>query len=236
VAESRWDRGFAGYVCDLESQLYEVRNRQLNSALGVWARRDPRAEHSRWSLYAYCDCDPMNCIDPEGLQGDRNARQRCCEEAVRRRGGPRIVIRRGRNVCVVNIRCAEHCPLGFSGATQWPRPVGYRRYAIDICISNRVPQQSLDLVITHELAHARRFCRAARPGGRPPATCEACKASERAAYRVSCRMVFAPRRDRARYDRCVMCGVRFSCRHIPGCTNIGNCTLADIGVGTVRNA
>jgi RHS repeat-associated protein len=236
ASECKWDRGFAGYLLDFESELYGARNRYLNSALGSWVRRDPNGEYARDSLYGYSGCNPVNCTDPHGLQAARNARQRCCEDAVRRHGGPRLVIRRGGNECIVTIRCADRCPRGLAGATLRPRPTGYRRYTIQICISNRVPRQALDVVITHELAHARVLCRAARGAVGRQLTCRLCRRLERAAFRVSCRLVFNPRTDRARYQRCVSCGVRLACQHIPNCVNVGDCTPADIGLGARANA
>jgi len=61
-----WEVRFAGYRWDLEGDLYQVRNRVLHPALGVWIQRDPLGFASGANLYQYANSSPANLTDPTG--------------------------------------------------------------------------------------------------------------------------------------------------------------------------
>ncbi len=65
-----WSYLYGGYQLDLETNLYQVRNRYYHSALGRWLSRDPfpDAELSQGSsLYWYVSNNPVNAVDFLGL-------------------------------------------------------------------------------------------------------------------------------------------------------------------------
>jgi RHS repeat-associated protein len=60
---------YAGYRKDPETQLCLARFRVYHSTLGRWLQRDPIGyAGGSANLYQYCQSDPMNFIDPFGLQ------------------------------------------------------------------------------------------------------------------------------------------------------------------------
>ena len=60
---------FCGYRYDAESQLYYVRNRTYNPALGRWIQRDPIGYRQSANLYVACGDSPTALIDPTGTTG-----------------------------------------------------------------------------------------------------------------------------------------------------------------------
>jgi RHS repeat-associated protein len=60
---------YAGYFFDVETSLYQARNRYYDSGLAIWIGRDPI--ESTPNLYAYCGGNPTNATDPSGLREER---------------------------------------------------------------------------------------------------------------------------------------------------------------------
>ena len=58
---------YCGYRFDSESQLYYVRNRTYNPALGRWIQRDPIGYVSGDNLYEYAGGNSATRLDPSGL-------------------------------------------------------------------------------------------------------------------------------------------------------------------------
>jgi len=61
--------GFAGqhgYQSDPDSGLMRLGHRYYDSSVGRFLSRDPIQDGYNW--YTYCDNDPVNGVDPEGLQ------------------------------------------------------------------------------------------------------------------------------------------------------------------------
>ena len=73
---------FCGYRCDPETELYYVRNRCYNAALGRWIQRDPIGYGGGINLYEYVVGRAATRIDPQGTNpGDKQccgARSNCC--------------------------------------------------------------------------------------------------------------------------------------------------------------
>jgi RHS repeat-associated protein len=61
--------GYAGYVWDPFLQMYHVRHRVFNPRLGIWIQPDPIGYAGGWNLHEYCNGDPLNFVDPMGLEG-----------------------------------------------------------------------------------------------------------------------------------------------------------------------
>ncbi|MCI0534838.1 MAG: RHS repeat-associated core domain-containing protein [Verrucomicrobiales bacterium] len=64
-----WETLFGAYRYDLESGLYQVRNRYLHPKLGRWLSRDPIGYQGGINLYAYAANSPVVQIDFLGLNG-----------------------------------------------------------------------------------------------------------------------------------------------------------------------
>jgi RHS repeat-associated protein len=59
---------FSGYRLDPETGLYQVRNRAYHPALGRWVQRDPLGYVDGLNLYDYVSSNPINAVDPLGLE------------------------------------------------------------------------------------------------------------------------------------------------------------------------
>ncbi len=63
-----WETLYCGYRWDSDSWLYQVRNRYLNSLLGLWITRDPIGfEGDPANIYRYVRNQALGSIDPVGL-------------------------------------------------------------------------------------------------------------------------------------------------------------------------
>jgi RHS repeat-associated protein len=60
--------GGAGYWWDRYLGMYHVRHRVYDPERGRWLQRDPIGYLSGWNLYQYCGGDPINGVDPWGLE------------------------------------------------------------------------------------------------------------------------------------------------------------------------
>lgn len=68
--------GFAGqhgYQTDTESGLMRLGHRYYDASTGRFISRDPIRAGYNW--YVYCDNDPINAVDPEGLDWKEDARK-----------------------------------------------------------------------------------------------------------------------------------------------------------------
>jgi len=74
---------YAGYVWDAEIQLYYCSQRYYDPAIGAFISKDPIKADGELSFYAYCTGDPINRIDPSGL--DYIARQMAANRAAQQR-------------------------------------------------------------------------------------------------------------------------------------------------------
>ena len=58
---------YCGYFSDVETGLYQVRNRYYDPGLSTWISRDPVGYNAGSNLYAYCGSGPIDATDPSGL-------------------------------------------------------------------------------------------------------------------------------------------------------------------------
>ena len=65
-----WDHLFAGYRFDRSTNLYAVRNRFLNTRVGVWLSRDPVQYDNERRLYEYASANPIRKVDANGLDDE----------------------------------------------------------------------------------------------------------------------------------------------------------------------
>ena len=63
------DFAFTGHYFHAVSGLHLTLYRAYDAETGRWLSRDPIEEAGGLNLYAYCVNDPLNCVDPFGLQG-----------------------------------------------------------------------------------------------------------------------------------------------------------------------
>lgn len=66
-----WETWYGAYRQDLESALHQVRHRFFHFKLGRWLSRDPIGYRGGINLYAYVRSDPLNFLDPLGLDSSR---------------------------------------------------------------------------------------------------------------------------------------------------------------------
>ncbi len=59
--------GFQGGLYDPDTGLVEFGCRWYDAETGRWISKDPILLDGSWNVYAFCDNDPVNCIDPTGL-------------------------------------------------------------------------------------------------------------------------------------------------------------------------
>ena len=62
-----WETLYAGYRSETGTELFHVRHRVLNAAIGTWVQRDPYRYSSDVNLYQYTNAMPISSIDPRGL-------------------------------------------------------------------------------------------------------------------------------------------------------------------------
>ena len=64
---------YAGGMYDAATQLYRFGARDYDPRIGRWTAKDPiRWEGGQWNLYEYVGGDPVNGVDPSGLECDEN--------------------------------------------------------------------------------------------------------------------------------------------------------------------
>ena len=119
----------------------------------------------------------------------------------------------GRDRCEVKISCRDMCPKGDPGYTEDPVNIG-RIGVIEICISNKVNMiNDFERIYKHEMHHAEQFCKGnyIKPTFvSDPDGCKDCRKDEAEAHRINCEMAFEG--DTTNFNRCVACGVYYSCR------------------------
>ena len=58
--------GFRGGLYDPDTGLVEFGCRWYDAETGRWISKDPILLDGGWNVYAFCDNDPINRIDPTG--------------------------------------------------------------------------------------------------------------------------------------------------------------------------
>jgi RHS repeat-associated protein len=59
--------GFAGGLTDADTGLVHFGARDYDPSVGRWISKDPIRFDGGLNMYAYCDGDPVNYVDPSGL-------------------------------------------------------------------------------------------------------------------------------------------------------------------------
>jgi RHS repeat-associated protein len=225
---------YTGQPIDVESGLYSYRYRSLHSPLGVFITRDPYGtaalpsaqplESDDLNLYTYVSNDPPDRVDPLGLLPNCKA----CEAVKARLNNTVVKSPDGQRKCTIKIDCKGKdagCD-GHLGKTDPGRP-------ISICLTCSDNQIAVDILLAHELDHARRYCGS---GGRK-AGCAACVDDENKAYDTSCRLAKAAQPPLVtNIEQCKRCGRYLSCKEFcpkmkDPCPNKKPCSNADLGLG-----
>lgn len=162
--------------------------------------------------FAYALNNPFLYTDASGFRAECE----CCNDAIgdwatrgkgRRRGRGAVtfqVYTPANRVCDVEVRCtSEGCPQQFPAYTS-----SRNEETIDICLDCRMASSNFEQTMYHEVQHAIDFCGIVRWNDDR----ETCKEIETSAYKQSCMYLFP--KDKTARDRCITCGVFFSCwRH-----------------------
>lgn len=61
-----WETRYGAYRWDIESGLYQIRNRDYHCSFGLWLARDPIQYIDGSNLYRYCRNNPTSLADPAG--------------------------------------------------------------------------------------------------------------------------------------------------------------------------
>jgi RHS repeat-associated protein len=61
--------GFAGGLYDRDTRLVRFGKRDYDAATGRWTSKDSVGFEGGLNWYEYCTSDPVNCVDPSGLDG-----------------------------------------------------------------------------------------------------------------------------------------------------------------------
>jgi RHS repeat-associated protein len=218
---------FSAAHWDSEVSLLYARRRYVNVLIGAWLTRDPILVGGA-NLYLFADGDPVSLLDPQGTQagsadsGANDADQcKCCEDKV---GAlppekKKATYKGKKGTCTANIECKPTCPNDLFGSTMPPQQTAPGQYTIDICISCKVTDATIGLVIDHELIHFKRFCAA----GKGITNCIECKIQEGKAYEESCKEAFP--NDAAKRNRCEKCGIFFGCGSMKSDSGKGPCVV-----------
>ncbi len=194
--------------------------------VGRWLSEDPAGYVDGPNVYLYVGNQPVFSVDPSGY-----AICDCCNAAIAETKQTALKngnINTGRHRCRTVIECKEGCPANAPGYTTLDiiKPKGGnkrdKKIVITICIDCRVPNTSLNSLILHEVQHARDFCDNRQL---PPANLPSCVQYETSAYEVSCGAAFPD--GGANYQRCIDCGVWFSCRRYNAPQPQPPCNIAD---------
>jgi len=196
--------GRLGYYYDTDTSDYYVREREYRPVIIRWLSEDPIEDD--WSLYRYVGNNPVNVVDPTGLQPDNppNNPCKCCNDAKKLdKNKKRIDCPRGGkyNACEINISCKANCGGGRLGYTAPPVD-----NAIEICIVCDLSKVNTQIAFDHERLHAVDFCCRLRGGFKTPGQC---RDGEGKAYANTCNTQWGPATPLSR--RCQSCGVFLSC-------------------------
>ncbi|MDR2156024.1 MAG: RHS repeat-associated core domain-containing protein [Burkholderiaceae bacterium] len=113
------DKGYAGMFEHKPSGLYLTQYRAYDPVAGRWLSRDPIAERGGLNLYGYVDGDPVNFMDPEGLEAEHTKNARPSTEQKHQEGQARKARDSGGEKADNRRRSPSKRPPGVKGP--WPR-------------------------------------------------------------------------------------------------------------------